>query len=316
MGIKNLNRFLLDNCSKRSIKKIHLKQLSKKTLTIDISIYLYKFVGENTLLESMYLFISILKKYEITPIFIFDGKPPPEKKELLIKRRIEKLEAEQKYNDLQKQMEGLTEEKILEMENLRKQFIRITEEDITKVKLLLEAYSVRYYDSPYEADQLCAHFVKERIAWGCITDDMDMFLYGCTNVIRHISLLNHTAVIYDFQMILRDLQMSEDNFREIMVLSGTDYNMKLETSLYSTMKRYNEYNKYLFQNKDLSVDFYDWLSIHTDYLKDKESLMKIYNMFLLTNYDFSELNIEPKETVIEMEKLKSIMETEGFIFLV
>jgi flap endonuclease-1 len=315
MGIKNLNRFLLDNCSKKSIKKIHLKQLAQKTLTIDISIYLYKFVGENTLLESMYLFISILKKYEITPIFIFDGKPPPEKKELLIKRRIEKLEAEQKYNDLQKQMEGLTEEKMLEMENLRKQFIRITEEDITKVKQLLEAYNVSYYNSPYEADQLCAYLVKERIAWGCITDDMDMFLYGCTNVIRHISLLNHTAVIYDFEMILRDLKMSEDNFREIMVLSGTDYNIKMETSLYNTMKRYNEYNKYVFQNKDLSVGFYDWLSEYTDYLKNKDSLIKTYNMFLLTNYDFSELNIETKEMGIEMEKLKSIMQTEGFIFI-
>ena len=68
MGIKNLNRFLIDNCSKKSIKKIHLKQLENKTIVVDTSIYMYKFVSENSLLEKMYLFVSIFKKYNIKPI--------------------------------------------------------------------------------------------------------------------------------------------------------------------------------------------------------------------------------------------------------
>ena len=38
MGIKNLNRFLLDNCNKKSITKIHLSKLSGKKLVIDVSI--------------------------------------------------------------------------------------------------------------------------------------------------------------------------------------------------------------------------------------------------------------------------------------
>jgi len=110
MGIKNLNKFLLDNCSKKSIKKTHLKELTGKTLVIDASIYMYKFLIENTLIESMYLFVSILKHYKITPIFVFDGKPPPEKKELLIKRRLDKLEAEQQYLQIQKSLETETDE--------------------------------------------------------------------------------------------------------------------------------------------------------------------------------------------------------------
>ena len=80
MGIKNLNRFLLDNCNKKSIKKFHLKQLENKKVVIDTSIYLYKFIADDSLLENMYLFISIMKSYNIEPIFVFDGKPPAEKK--------------------------------------------------------------------------------------------------------------------------------------------------------------------------------------------------------------------------------------------
>jgi 5'-3' exonuclease len=92
MGIKNLNRFLRDNCKKKSIYKASLKDLRGKTIVIDTSIYLYKFLGENALMENMYLFISTLLDNDITPIFIFDGKPPPEKREILLERRLGKKE--------------------------------------------------------------------------------------------------------------------------------------------------------------------------------------------------------------------------------
>jgi len=319
MGIKNLNRFLLDNCNKKSIKKFHLKQLENKKVVIDTSIYLYKFIADNSLLENMYLFISIMKSYHIEPIFVFDGKPPPEKKELLIKRRIEKLEAQQKYNEMQKKIEEtgveIKESELLEMEYLKKQFIRIRDEDIQNVKQLMDAYDVTYIDSKYEADQLCVHMVKSGVAWACISDDMDMFLYGCNRVIRHISLLNHTAVLYDVDMILKDLKMREETFRQIMVLSGTDYNINMDTNLYETMKWFDEYNKYLLKNKDLSnKNFYEWLDGNTQYIKNKELLVKSYELFLIENYDFSDVPTEFIRKEINMENLKTILFKEGFIF--
>ena len=320
MGIKNLNRFLIDNCSKKSIKKIHLKQLENKTIVVDTSIYMYKFVSENSLLEKMYLFVSIFKKYNIKPIFVFDGKPPPEKRELLYKRRLEKLEAEKKYNELQKNLENeeskeKQEETLQEMEYLKKQFIRIRDEDIQNVKELLDAYGITYYDSEYEADQLCAYLVKSNNAWGCISDDMDMFLYGCNRILRHLSLLNYTIVLYDVELILKDLIMSEKVFREIMVLSGTDYNLNMDTSLYETMKLFDEYNKYIYKEKNEKIEFYDWLLLKTKYIKDYEMLKKVYNMFLIDNYDFNNLIIQEEKKEINMEKLQKILEKEGFIFV-
>ena len=111
MGIKNLNRFLFDHCSKKSICKIHLSELAGKTLVIDTSIYLYKFSYEDSLIENMYLFVSILKHYKIRPLFIFDGKPPPEKRDLLQRRRMEKKDAENKYMKL-KELKSIIKEEI------------------------------------------------------------------------------------------------------------------------------------------------------------------------------------------------------------
>lgn len=324
MGIKNLNRFLMDNCSKKSIKKVHLKTFSNKTIVIDTSIYLYKFMSENALLENMYLLISILRSYNITPIFIFDGKPPPEKKDLLIRRKLEKKQAQEKYKLLEESLtmeisDERREELMLELESLKRQFVRIKEEDVQGVKRLMDAYGVAYYTSPGEADHLCAYIIKENKAWACLSDDMDMFLYGCKRVMRHISLLNHTVILYDFDLILKDLQMSEQNFREIMVISGTDYNINSNTSLFDTMQWFQEYNKYLFdgtQNINQEQSFYDWLLTNTKYITNEFDLRKVYSMFILDNYVVENklININNK-LVVDKNKLQQILRKEGFLGL-
>ena len=86
MGIKNLNRFLREQ-AKESIKFISVAELSGKKIAVDISIYMYKYASEGSLLENIYLMLSVFRYYNICPIFVFDGKPPPEKKELLLKRK-------------------------------------------------------------------------------------------------------------------------------------------------------------------------------------------------------------------------------------
>ena len=129
MGIKQLNHFLLENCTSKAIFKTGLKQFSNKIVVIDTSIYLYKFAEKNAISENIYLMISVFRQYNIVPVFIFDGKPPAEKKALLIKRKIEKDMAEAKYNELKTAVDSgeVSASSFVEMDKLKKQFIRITE---------------------------------------------------------------------------------------------------------------------------------------------------------------------------------------------
>lgn len=324
MGIKHLNRYLRMNCTKKSIRKVHLKSLEGKTVVIDASIYLYKFLGENALIENMYLFVSILKNYKITPIFIFDGKPPPEKHDLLKIRRLEKKDAEQKYKSLESvintndiEPEEKKEIKI-EMEQLKKQFIRLREDDIKKVKNLFDAYGVRYCDALGEADKLCAYMVDTEKAWGCFSDDMDMFLYRCPFIIRHLSLLNHTVILYDKRSILTELNMNEREFREIMVLSGTDYNIDSNANMHETLKWHTQYNKYLLNccQKDIKTNtFYVWLYKNTRYIQDFNKLLRTYQMFSYTGKDLEGWeSFDIAEKTVDMNKLTEIMKKEGFLF--
>jgi len=326
MGIKHLNRFLRENCTAKSVRKVHLKTFANKSVVIDTSIYLYKFLGEESLFESMYLFISILKSYNITPIFIFDGKPPPEKQPLLIQRFLAKKDAESKYHALQSELnenEKLNDDEkreiILEMNVLRRQFIRVRDEDVYSMKKLMDSYGVAYYDAPSEADLLCAYFIKIGKADVCFSDDMDMFLYGCNIVARNISLLNHTVTLYNADNILEELKLSYKHFCEIVILSGTDYDISNETSLIETVKWFREYKKYIdISNKKnmMYLEFYVWLFKYTKYIKDFHKLLRTYQMFQINPFVDLEYWRDANTIVKPYDelKLRSIMENEGFVF--
>ena len=330
MGIKNLNRFFKDEC-KESIKLISLKELSGKKIAIDISIYLYKYASDDTLIENIYLMLSIFRHYNIIPIFIFDGKPPNEKKELLIKRKQGKKEAEEEYSVLKNKlvingnMDDIEKQEILNhMDLLKKKFIQISKEDIESVKSLIRAYGATYYDAPCEADELCAMLVLKGKVWACLSEDMDMFVYGCHRVIRYFSLLNHTAVLYDLKGILDNLGISQKELREICVLSGTDYNInmssndKISPSLYNTLKYFKKFHKNKNKNKTEEIyEFYDWLQINTNYIKDYNLLQNIYNMFdLLRDHDNLDIyeNIKIVNGNIMYDNMREILKTDGFLF--
>jgi flap endonuclease-1 len=326
MGIKHLNRFLREE-AQQCIKFISLAELSGKKIAVDISIYMYKYASEGTLLENMYLMLSTMIHYNIVPVFIFDGKPPPEKKELLQKRKEDKQEAEKEYNQLKKQLENKTiddvekQEVVNNMDILKKKFIHIGKNEIDSVKRLIRAYGATYYDAPGEADELCALLVIKNKVWACLSEDMDMFVYGCNRVLRYLSLLNKTVVLYDTKDILNSLGITQKELREICVISGTDYNYnenknddnsKKGSSLYKTLAYFKKYHK---ENSEMG--FYKWLKENKDYIQDYENLLNIYNLFEL-NQDHTHLTIFENIKIINgpilKEDIRNIIKIEGFIF--
>lgn len=227
MGIRHLNKFLQQHCP-GSIKTITLSELSGKRIAIDASIYMYRFIAENGLLENIYLMISLFRHHNIHPIFVFDGKPPAEKNAVIETRKQNKQKAENEYVRLETTITDATpeiEKKEIKqaMDALKKKFIRIRDSDVLNVKKLIQSYGVQYIDASGEADELCAKLALKGKVYACVSEDMDMFVYGCPRVIRYLSLLNQSAIMYDMKGILSSLTMTMDEFRMICVISGTDY---------------------------------------------------------------------------------------------
>jgi len=330
MGIKNLNKFLKTECSESSIKMINLSELSGKKIAVDISIYMYKYASENALIENMYLMLSLFRQYNIIPIFIFDGKPPTEKKELLQKRKQDKIIAEKEYNSLKTKLVSSNDENekqdiINSMDVLKKQFVYISKEQIQNVKNLIIAYGATYFDAPGEADELCALLVIKKKVWACMSEDMDMFVYGCNVILRYLSMMNHTIICYDFNQILDDLKMTSKEFREVCIISGTDYNIacgsdKMEYhTLDKTLKYYKKYSKMRSESVEQfkNIEFYDWLLKCSNYITNYESLCNIYSIFDLVK-NKEKIKIFEKIKIVNGPILKDVMRKilmdDGFIF--
>jgi flap endonuclease-1 len=337
MGIKYLNKYLQSNC-KKSIRQISLHELRDKKIVIDTSIYLYRFLGENALLENFYLMISIFREYNIIPLFIFDGKPPKEKFELLKKRKIDKKNAEMKYNELECKikdsvgdMDPVEEKEIKDsMEILKKDFIRLHHTDIENVKSLFQAYGVSYIEAPGEADKLCAKMVCKNKAYACLSEDMDLFVYGCSRVLRYMSLLKKTVVMYNMKDILNELNLSMEDFRSICIVSGTDYTIEINNNnnnsnnnnnnntngnnLVRTLKYFKKYQKY---KKNEDDRFYEWLETNTKHDIDSVMLYTINSLFTLENMieykQYEKLKII--NGPINKGNLITVMEKENFIFV-
>ena len=291
MGIRNLNKYLLQNCH-NSIRNIHLSELKNKKLSVDISIYLYHFERNGNLIDGIYDMINIFKFYNIIPVFIFDGKPPNEKKYILQERNKQKEKNKEKINELTDILNNTSNECIEEknnilsnIEKLKRQTIFITREKIEQVKNIIRMNGATYYDAPQEADELCSILTIREQVWGCVSDDMDMFVYGCTRIIRYFNIFNRTAKLYNINEILFELNVSFNDFKQICILSGTDYNIyNNKYNLIKSINLFNEYQQYLTNKKIYSpLGFIEWIINNIDDTLNYELLYKIYYMFDLTN---------------------------------
>ena len=315
MGIARLNRFIQKHCP-QCLNKIHLSALSGKVLAIDTSIYLYKFKAKGTLITQMYLMCSLFKHYNIKPIFVFDGKPPPEKQAVINMRREKKEAAEREHKKLVDHLSSITNEykrRGIErkLDKLAKKFIRIKNREIQEIKMLFSSYGISYIEAIGEADRWCAKLVLSGHAYACVSEDMDMFAYGCPLVLRYLSLVNRTAILYDLHKILANLYFSLDDFRTLCILSGSDYHYDSSAYAKPIGYYYNRLKRYKSTNLTRG-DFYNWLYDREALPLSKDDYYKAYTLFNNASLIITPQHI--KVHYLQPNKLKEILRKENFIF--
>ena len=167
---------------------------------------------------------------------------------------------------------------------------------------------ISYYESDGESDGICAKLVRKRHAFACLSEDMDMFIYGCPRVLRYLSLLKSSVVMYDLKGIMNSLRLPFEDFQSICVLAGTDYNLLSEDSLdlNRALKLYARYSK----NRN-DESYIAWVS-KNNYIKDTESFIKVIGMFDTTRVVIDRGCMT--SSVYDKEELRELLSEYGFVF--
>jgi len=293
MGVKDLNSYLSKNC-KDGIIKCNLSNLKNKTIVIDIFIYIYMFMANDNVYESIFNMCFKFKKYNITPIFVFDGKTPKEKLEEVKSRKVKKLKAKEEYDNLSIKLDEMKQKGSYinddynhiknKMRRLKRSFVKITDDIISNTKTLISACGFNYIQAPFEADPICAKIVKDNMAYAVMSEDMDYFVYGCDKIIRYFSVIKETYVEYDYKTILSSIDISDEIFKQICILSGTDYKGE-KFSIDNNIKYYRENKESIDLNKSDKYYYFKERS-----LEDTSSLINVYEQFNIDDVEINDID--------------------------
>ena len=225
MGVKNLMQLLNKN-AKNSIVKKEWISYNGYTIAIDANLYIYKFLYNNgNCVKNFFEQILYLWNNNVTPIYVFDGKPPIEKKETLIKRKEILFNMEKRINELENKRNYSTETNEIddEIKKLQKRLIKPEIEDIDNVKRLMYLLGIDIYNSPCEGDFLIADLYKKGLVDACLTDDTDSLPNGCGVVLRNFTFRTNEITEIKLNDLLQELEFTHDQFIDLCILCGTDY---------------------------------------------------------------------------------------------
>jgi len=201
-------------------------------VAVDTSIFMYKFaysVGTGKRLCSRMLqFNNEIVERGYRPIFVFDGDPLPDKE----REREKRLLLQARRKQLFEMRESLTQltcsDGIMEIE-VEKSYcpsVRPLKEDFQALKLALESLDIETATAKYEAEALCSELCVSGRAHAILTEDSDCLAYLANNVLLHWS--NDTEEVVSAEIALSTLQLSPDQFQDLCVLLGNDFNERVK----------------------------------------------------------------------------------------
>ena len=225
MGVHRLNQ-LLQSKGESHIREVRLKELGGRTVAVDASIYMYKFLGDRALLAGIYQMVVLFRRAGADLVFVFDGQPPPEKMAAQAERSRRKEEAYEARCKLEAQLssnEVRGREARAELAQLKRKSLRLGRVRVDQVRRLLDQCGVSHISASGEADHACAQLVIGGRCWACLSEDTDMFPLGCPRVLRYLNLMQGKCTLYDWEAMRRGLSIGQDEFRLLCAAAGSDY---------------------------------------------------------------------------------------------
>lgn len=304
MGVLKLN-VLLRKYTQTATETVPYSNFKGQTWAIDASSYCYKFCynaknkKRNSHIAGFYELFYKLYRNGINPILIFDGKAPELKAHTILRRKARKILIEEKIEELQNS-KIMNEEVQDQIQELHDKIIKFSDTLYTDIMHLCDLMNVPYKRSVTEADILCANLYKIGIVQAVLSEDTDMLMYGIEHVMCRYSysdVIDHV----NLNIILRELNITNDLFIDLCILCGTDYNVSHcgpETALkliLSHMSIEDICSKYPLPDKD----YFDFVAVR--------HMVKNVHIYSKGDGDLSMLSL--KYRLINWQQLKQYMHT-------
>lgn len=178
--------------------KVSIGELAGKWLAIDAYNAIYQFLssirqsdgtplmnseGKVTAhLAGIFYRNARLLESDITPIYVFDGNPPPFKEATIGERVERKKQAELEWESALEKGDLKSAKKYAQAASF------LTKEMVLESKELLSSMGIPFLDAPSEGEAQAAQLVIEGLAYATASQDMDCLLFGSPLLLRNLSV--------------------------------------------------------------------------------------------------------------------------------
>lgn len=247
--------------------------------------------------------------YGIIPIFVFDGTHKPEKGETQKKRCEEFKKKRDEHNNILEQINNIdpldrTLEVIKEAEDSYTKFIDLNKDEIDNLINILDNIGLPWYQALGESEQLCSMLALENKVDAVFSRDGDNIALGCPVLLKEYSTSVYengrpipTFEYYQVDKILTALKLNMDEFVDLCILLGCDYNDGIKG-----IGPVRAYNLILEHRSIKSIERNTGMDISSlNYKKSRLNFKKIDSSAIILNgrYDMKEPDFLTTRDVLE-----------------
>lgn len=265
MGIKNLMQ-IIKRYSPNAIEYHKIHEYENKVIGIDANLMIYKMIfairlnGYDLLnkdiivthIHSLLLKLRGLIKYNITPVFVFDGMHPKIKSQVIEQRKEFHNFMQQKYY------------KAITQDEKKKYYFmksKITFEEIKECMEIIKMFGFTIVESPEEADSQLAELIKHDKVDYIVTDDMDILVFGGNKILKNFTVSDKKKIQeINLDKIKKEIQLDQSQIIDLAILLGCDYCPSVKgvgtIGSYKLMQEYKDLEKVIKRKKvNLSYDY-------------------------------------------------------------
>ena len=261
MGIKNLFTTLRGQNQDLFVESDFAQYCDSK-IAVDASCYIHRYVHvrpeQREWLIPFANLIFALRRANVHPVFVYDGKPPVEKKNEIEKRKNEREKTADRLfllrddievyknngeisQDLLKENQLLNKDKPshrIDLQGLEQLVKRLSSRartveaiDVTLSKELLNVAEVPWIQAPDETESewICAELCRSGTVLAVMSEDSDLLPHMCPILLNNPKaagpIWECTQISYDD--VTRHLELTNDQFLEFCIMCGTDYNSNI-----------------------------------------------------------------------------------------
>ncbi|MCK4444840.1 MAG: flap endonuclease-1 [Thermoplasmata archaeon] len=173
---------------------------------------------------------SSLLREGMSPVFVFDGKPPD------LKRRTIESRAEARETAKKEWEEALAEGDLDKAFSKATRAATLEKDMVAQSKELISKMGIPYVQAPSEGEGQASFMSSKGDVWAAASQDFDSLLYGAPRLIRNLTITGKRRLpskqifvdVYpeeiELKTTLSSLEIDRKQLIDLAILVGTDYN--------------------------------------------------------------------------------------------